>query len=162
MPITKLIPLTLILACAASAQTPAGGMHWVATWTTAQQIVRPEILYAGTQNPAPAAAPQPRPARFPRVIETMNNQTVRMIARTSVGGRGVRIQLSNAFGDKPAEIGAAHIALRTKDSAIVKSLDRAVTFGRRAGVIIAPGAVVVSDPVADFDVPPLADLAVSL
>jgi hypothetical protein len=133
------------------------GMHWVATWATAQQIVRPDIL-----NPPGVPTPQPRPVRFPRVIDTLNNQTIRMIARSSVGGRGVRIQLSNAFGNKPVEIGGASIAIRTTDSGIIAASNRVLTFGRGRSLTIPPGAVVISDPASDFDVPPLTDLAVSL
>jgi lysophospholipase L1-like esterase len=84
-----------------------------------------------------------------------------MIVRTSIGGRGVRVQLSNAFGNPALSIGAAHVALRHKDAAIVPASDRILTFAGRASFIIPPGALVVSDPV-DLDVPKLADLAISL
>jgi lysophospholipase L1-like esterase len=83
------------------------------------------------------------------------------IARTSIGGRRVRVKLANAFNGPRVEIGAAHVALRAKDSAIVPASDRALTFGGAATVKIAPGAVVVSDPV-DLAIPPLADVAISL
>jgi len=53
------------------------------------------------------------------VPATLKNQTVRMIARTSIGGRSIRIQVSNAFGSRPLVIGNAHIALRDKAAAIV-------------------------------------------
>jgi lysophospholipase L1-like esterase len=95
------------------------------------------------------------------VIKTLNNQTIRMIARSSVGGHTLRIQLSNAFGNKPVEIGAAQIAIRSKGSAIVPASGRPVTFGHVKGIVIAPGGVVVTDPV-QLEVPPLTDLAVSL
>ena len=48
-----------------------------------------------------------------------NDQTLRQIVHTSLGGDRVRIVLSNAFGTSPLAIGAAHIALREKDAAIV-------------------------------------------
>ena len=44
-----------------------------------------------------------------------NDQTIRMIVRTSLGGRFACI--SNAFGAMPLMVGAAHIAIRSKDSA---------------------------------------------
>jgi lysophospholipase L1-like esterase len=84
-----------------------------------------------------------------------------MITRTSIGGRRVRIKLANAFNGTRVEIGAAHIALRDKDAAIVPASDRALTFGGSPSVKIAPGAVVVSDAV-DLAIPPLTDVAVSL
>ncbi|HTR35866.1 MAG TPA: SGNH/GDSL hydrolase family protein [Bryobacteraceae bacterium] len=84
-----------------------------------------------------------------------------MIVRTSIGGRRVRVQLSNALGNPALTIGAAHIAIRQKDAAIVPASDRTLTFAGRASFIIPPGALVVSDPV-DLDVPKLTDVAISL
>jgi lysophospholipase L1-like esterase len=43
---------------------------------------------------------------------TFNNQTLRMIVHTSIGGKKVRVRFSNAYGTVPLVIGAAHIALR--------------------------------------------------
>ena len=90
-----------------------------------------------------------------------NNQTLRQIVHTSLGGDRVRIVLSNAFGPSPLSVGAAHVALREKDAAIVKTSDRTVTFGASSSVNIPPGAVVVSDPVA-LTVPAFADLAIDV
>jgi lysophospholipase L1-like esterase len=84
-----------------------------------------------------------------------------MVVRTSIGGRRVRVQLSNALGNPALTIGAAHVALRQKDAAIVPASDRVLTFGGRGSLNIPPGALVVSDPV-DLDVPKLTDLAVSI
>ena len=81
--------------------------------------------------------------------------------RASIGGSSVRVHLSNAFGVGPIYIGAAHIALRDKDSAIVAASDHALTFDGRASVTIPLGAEVISDPVA-LNVAPLAELAVSV
>jgi lysophospholipase L1-like esterase len=156
----KIFLLALLCACGLAAQNPPAGTHWVATWTTAQQIVRPEML-----TPPGVPIPQPQPSRFPRAIDTLNNQTVRMIARSSIGGRGVRIQLSNAFGNKTVEVGGANIALRAigaMHSGIVPASNRELLFGKRRTVVIPPGAVVVSDPVPDLNIPPLTDLAISL
>jgi lysophospholipase L1-like esterase len=84
-----------------------------------------------------------------------------MIARTSMAGKRVRVKLENAFGSAPVNVGAAHIALREKESAIVAASDRALTFNGEPGVTIGPGAVIVSDPV-DLTVPAVTDVAVSL
>jgi lysophospholipase L1-like esterase len=84
-----------------------------------------------------------------------------MIARASIGGRRLRVQLSNAFGATPLVVGAAHIAIRGKDSAIVPSSDRVISFNGKPGCTIPAGAVMLSDPL-DFDVPKLTDLAVSV
>ncbi len=149
--------------------------HWVATWAAAPQAARgggqppaAQPAAGGIQflpgrpdpvslNPAPAPAPQPG-AQF---RNGFNNQTVRMIVHTSIGGRRVRIQLSNAHGTAPLSVGAAHIAIRSEDSGIAPGSDRALSFNGKPSCIIPPGAVVVSDPM-DLDVPQLGDLAVSL
>ena len=84
-----------------------------------------------------------------------------MIAHASIAGQRVRIELSNVFGSTPLVIGAAHIALRDKDSAIVPATDRALKFAGRPTLWIPPGATEVSDPVT-LDVPAESDLAVSI
>jgi lysophospholipase L1-like esterase len=84
-----------------------------------------------------------------------------MIAHTSIGGRRVRIELSNVFGSTPLAIGAAHIAVRDKDSAIVAASDRALLFGGRPTCWIPPGATEISDAV-NLDLPAASDLAVSI
>ncbi|HEV2201934.1 MAG TPA: SGNH/GDSL hydrolase family protein [Bryobacteraceae bacterium] len=84
-----------------------------------------------------------------------------MVVRTSIPGRRVRVQLSNAYGAGPLRIGAAHIALHGKESEIVAGSDRALTFSGKPEAVIPPGALVVSDPV-DLNVPRLGDLAVSV
>jgi lysophospholipase L1-like esterase len=84
-----------------------------------------------------------------------------MIAHTSMGGRRLRIELSNAFGSAPLAIGGAHIAIRDKESAISVASDRALMFGGRAMAWIPPGATEISDAV-DLDVAPASDLAVSI
>ena len=91
----------------------------------------------------------------------MNNQTVRMTARTSIGGHRVRVRLESALGGGSVTFGSAHIALRAKDSAIVAGSDRALTFSGKPGAILYAGGTLVSDPVS-LDLPALADVAVSL
>jgi lysophospholipase L1-like esterase len=84
-----------------------------------------------------------------------------MIVRSSIGGRRVVVHLSNAYGSGPLRIGAAHIALREKDSAIVAGSDRVLTFGGNPSFTIPVGAEIASDPV-DLDLPKLRDIAVSV
>ena len=99
--------------------------------------------------------------RGPATPLNFNNQTLRQIVHTSLGGDRVRVVLSNAFGTSPLAVGAAHVALREKDAAIVPASDRALTFGGSPSVNIPAGAVVVSDPVA-LTVPASADLAIDM
>jgi lysophospholipase L1-like esterase len=132
--------------------------HWVATWATAQQLA-PNPPRRAIKPPA-NMPPQP-PSPIVPTPEKIGNQTVRMIARASIGGAQVRVQLSNVQGMQPLLVGAAHIALHARDSSIVPGSDRVLTFGGQRKFSVPPGALLLSDPV-DLDVPPLADLAVSL
>jgi lysophospholipase L1-like esterase len=108
-------------------------------------------------TPPGARATQPAPA--PPL--NFNNQTLRQIVRVSVGGPDVRAVFSNAFGTAPLRVGAASIALRDKGDAIVPGSSRPLLFSGGPSALIAPGAVLVSDP-ATLTVPDLADLAVDL
>jgi lysophospholipase L1-like esterase len=81
--------------------------------------------------------------------------------RTSIGGNRVRLVLSNAFGTAPIEVGAGHVALRDKDSAIVAASAKKLTVSGAATFSILAGATVVTDPV-DLTVAPLTDLVVDL
>ena len=81
--------------------------HWVATWTTAV-VARPAVLPPAA---APAAPPAPNaPAPGPPPI-TPNNQTLREIVHTSVGGTRARVVFANTFGTSALNIGGASIAL---------------------------------------------------
>ena len=80
---------------------------------------------------------------------------------TSIGGTRARVLVSNAFGTAPLPLGAAHIALRDKGSAVVVSSDRALTFNGNASTTIPAGAALLSDPV-NLTVPPLADPAIDV
>jgi lysophospholipase L1-like esterase len=127
------------------------GEHWVASWAAAHRAAPPVVSPAVGQ---PFTAAQQAQLGF-------NNQTIRMIAPVSIGGRRVRVQLSNAYGMTPLKLGAVHVALRAKDSAITAGSDRALTFSGQPSFTIPPGASALSDPV-DLDVPPLGELAVSV
>jgi lysophospholipase L1-like esterase len=111
--------------------------RWLATWAT------------GPAGPSPDSTPQ------------FDNQTVRYIIHTSVGGDRVRVKISNTFGSDPLVIGNARVARRVAGARIAPSTDRRLTFGGVDHVVIAAGALVLSDPV-ELDVPALSDLAISI
>ncbi len=175
--ITWVIAVWLAFTAAMPAQTGAGE-HWVASWATAEQLAVTGGAAGGRgasggSSPlvgiVPAApAPPPPPAgtpqrRFPipPTLAGLNNQTVRMVVRSSIGGSRVRIRVSNAVGGASVALGAAHIAIRSKDSAIVPGSDRALTFSGKPAATIYAGQVLISDPV-NLMVPALTDVAVSL
>ena len=99
-----------------------------------------------------------RADRFPR---NLWNQTIRQVARVSLGGSQVRVVISNEYGTAPLVVGAAHVALSDGGAAIKAGSDRALTFSGNPSVTIPPGAPAISDPV-DLDVAPLGSVAVSL
>jgi lysophospholipase L1-like esterase len=108
--------------------------HWVGTWAAA---------------PAPADG------------VALSSPTIRMFPRISIGGDTIRVRFSNAHGSGKLQIGAAHVALRSKGTGIVPGSGRKLTFNGSASATIATGALLLSDPVA-FPVAPLTDLAVSV
>src|SRR5260370_417793 len=103
-------------------------------------------------------AAEPAPAEG---FAGFNNHTIRMNPRISIGGERLRVRISNASGTRPLAIGAARIALRDKGPSVASGSDRKLTFGGSDGTAIAAGAVQFSDPV-ELEVPPLADLAISI
>ena len=139
-------------AAQASPSTSLGtGSHWVGTWATGL------VARAALPPAATAAAGQPLPA--PPL--NFNNQTLRQIVRVSIGGPEVRVVFSNAFGTAPLRVGAANVALRDTGDAIVAGSSRPLRFSGKAAASIAPGSVLVSDPVM-LTVPDSADLAIDL
>ncbi|HZT30718.1 MAG TPA: SGNH/GDSL hydrolase family protein [Bryobacteraceae bacterium] len=136
------IRTVFLLACV-SAAFAAPQTHWVATWGA---------------SPAPQL---PDEAQMRAAKLEFQNQTVREIVHTSIGGNTVRVRLSNAYGKQPVEIGAAHIAVRAKGSVIAPGSDRTLIFGGRTAITIPAGAPVLSDPV-ELDVPSAGELAISL
>jgi lysophospholipase L1-like esterase len=148
-----------VLAGNPPARAQSGRTHWVGTWATAvvagPQAAPPAPPVQGPQAPqGRGQPPAPPPLSF-------NNQTLRQIVHTSIGGDRVRVVLSNAFGTAPLVVGAANVALRQKDAAIVPSSARALRFGGNLSTTVAAGAVALSDPVA-VAVPAFADLAIDI
>jgi lysophospholipase L1-like esterase len=147
--------LVLSAAVAAFGQTKATD-HWVATWTTAVVGRAPAVPPVAPPAAPPAQGTSPA---LPPV--TPNNQTLRQIVRSTIGGSRARVVFSNAFGTAALNVGAASIGLRDKDSAVLPSSFRTLTVNGNRGFRIPAGAIVVSDTV-DLVVPASADLAVDL
>lgn len=136
--------------------------RWVSSWGTALDIAPPPpALKIPPPPPEALKAMQSMPRAIIPYPDAFADQTVRMILQTSLGGKAVRIQLSNAQGRPPVVIGAAHLAIRGEGAAIVPSSDRAITFGGKSSVTIPPGAMIASDAIA-LPVTAGQELAVSL
>lgn len=142
-PIAALLVLLVLAGVGAQARSRDDG-HWIATWTASPQPVW-DANFALPSN----------------VPDRLQDRTVRQIARISLGGRRVRVLLSNEYGERPLVVGAAHVALAGTGASVMPGSDRAVTFGGSASVTIPPGAPALSDPV-DLPLPALGSVAVSL
>lgn len=132
--------LLSILSSLLSAEAQKEG-QWVSTWSAAVHT----------------------PLSFPGLPPTpvFDNQTVRMVVRSSIGGQRLRIRFSNVYGSSPLEIGAAHVALSDHDSLITAGSDHVVTFGGKPSVTVPIGAPVLSDPV-EMKLAPFTEISISL
>jgi lysophospholipase L1-like esterase len=133
-------------ATAPTSAQPSGSSascEWVGTWATALTAASP--FDTG------------------RSLSGFEDESIRMIVQTSIGGHLVRIRLSNAHGDHALTIGHATVARPATPSA--PDLDphtvKQLSFRGRQTVTVPPGGEVVSDPVPMF-VQPLSQLAVTI
>jgi lysophospholipase L1-like esterase len=125
----------------------------VAALTWAPQTVHAAAAAAGPWTGTWSASPQSGGGAF-------NQQTLRQIVHTSIGGTSARLQLSNAFGTQPLAVADVHIAQRTSGSSVATGTDRQVTFGGATSTTIPAGGTAVSDEVS-FAVAAASDVAVS-
>jgi hypothetical protein len=123
------VVLAAALALIVSVRAAENG-NWIGTWSASPQPVWDADFLA--------------PINFPR---NLWNQTIRQVARVSIGGKKVRVVLSNEYGSQPLRIGAARVALSDDGSAIKAGSDRVLTFSGNESATIPPGALIFSDPV---------------
>ena len=183
----NIVVLLVISSVVVLAQSSRPAEHWVGAWSTAlmappqpgvpagrgqappavaavqpSPVAQPQLpASAAPPQGQPAAAPAGAPSAAPPPVRNFNNQTLRLIVHTTLGGGSLRVVLSNAFGTAPLVVGAAHVALRDKDADIVPQSDRALSFGGSASTALPAGALIISDPV-NLSLPPAADLVVDL
>lgn len=131
----------------------------LAVCLAAVTVGAPAVASAATWIAAWGAAPTGSATGGP------DNATVRDLVRVSVGGMAIRIRVANALSaGTPLVIGKASVALaKSPGSAeLVPGTSRALTFGGRPGITLAPKTpYVYSDPVA-LPVGDQQDLAVDL
>jgi lysophospholipase L1-like esterase len=153
-------------------KTQNQGERWISTWTTAQQLMPasfPNARGGGPQKQAPSPAADPSASRGVitpyqqqrSVPISIEDQTIRMIAPVTLGGRTLRIELSNMANAEPLTIGSAHMAVHKDAGSIKPETDRILKFSGNESIVVPPGALVVSDPV-DLSIAPFSDLAISL
>jgi lysophospholipase L1-like esterase len=123
-----------------AAQSSSSSSKWVTTWITAN---------AAAEGPAASSN------------RSFSNQTLREVVHTTVGGRALRLRLSNTFGPGAIRFDAVYIGLQKEDATLVPASNHQVTFGGSPSIAIPEGAEVLSDPVS-FAVGPQQNLVISL
>lgn len=120
----------------------AGG-HWVGTWGTAPQLVERH-----NNPPAPGLA----------------NNSLREIVQVSIGGKKVRLKLTNEFSKEPTEIKAIELSIAKtagSSSEVDEKTTVSLTFDGKSSVIIPAGGSVMSDPVG-FKMGPRENVAITI
>ena len=121
--------IALIFACLLSAGIALAGGHWVGTWGTAPQLVERH-----NNPPAPGLA----------------NNSLREIVQVSIGGKKVRLKLTNEFSTEATEIKAIELSI-AKTSGSSSEIDEkstvSLTFEGKPSVTIPAGGHIVSDAV---------------
>lgn len=135
--------LPLILATAgilslAGVCVPAQETTWTGSWAAA-----PVSAAANDNSPGPEGT------------------TYRNIVHLSLGGKAIRLRISNEFGATPLRVGSVHVALSSGGDAVQPATDRTATFNAEPTVVIPAGSIAVSDAIA-MPVQPFANLAVSV
>jgi lysophospholipase L1-like esterase len=81
----------------------------------------------------------------------LNNQSVRMIVHTSVGGNKIRIRLTNIHGEKTVDIGRATVAKPNTTTTALSDIDattlKDLSFNGSPTATIHQGGELLSDPV---------------
>ena len=119
----------LLFACLLTAGIALAGGHWVGTWGTAPQLVERH-----NNPPAPG----------------LTNNSLREIVQVSIGGKKVRLKLTNEFSTEATEIKAVELAI-AKTAGSSSEIDEAttvsLTFNGERGVTIPANGTVISDAV---------------
>ncbi|KPC54483.1 SGNH/GDSL hydrolase family protein [Amantichitinum ursilacus] len=130
-----LLSLTAVLSLSA---LPAHA-DWITTWTAS-----PQRAWRADELPLPT-----------RIPTQLQDQTVRQTLRVSVGGKAVRIALSNLYGQQPLQVAAASLAADRNAAPIP------LRFSGISDVSVAAGAQVWSDPLP-LPIPALSSVQIAL
>ena len=132
-----------MLVCLLTAGMALAKGHWVGTWGTAPQLVERH-----NNPPSPGLA----------------NNSLRQIVQVSIGGKKVRLKLTNEFSQEATEIKAVELAI-AKTAGSSAEIDEkstvSLTFDGKASVEIPAGGKVVSDPV-NFKIGPRENVAITI
>jgi hypothetical protein len=101
-----------------SARNPAA-LVWRAAWGSPMAWAQPGVIASDT--------------------------TVRELATVALGGKAVKVRISNLFGDAPLVVGAGTVAVSSGGGAIIASTLKRLAFNRRPSITIPVGRVAYSD-----------------
>lgn len=141
-PVKPLAVLAVVFTFSTTS-TVAQTSRWIAAWGTSQEV------YGTT---------------------TLNNRTVRMFARVSIGGQAVRVRLDNTFSPAPVTFAKVYVGQQlvkrsgdssSRNARLIPGSNRQAFFSGSATVTIPAGGTVTSDPV-QMRVRAWQDLGVSL
>ncbi len=144
------IAATLFLAACGgetSETASTGEAHWIATFADSPLAT---TVFNGKGGKGKGGPPPKGKGKGKGGFggpQSFENQTLRETMHVSVGGSTLRIHVSNTFGDRPLNVGSAHIALAGEGSAIESGSDHMLTFNGQPSAMIPVGGAVVSDPV---------------
>jgi lysophospholipase L1-like esterase len=111
----------------------------LASAASAPNTASVEPAWGGVWEAAPAQPTGP----------TLRMETVRQVVRLSLGGRALRVRLSNELGANPIAIGSVHVARPGKGlGSIDPATDRVLTFNGQESLVMQPGMPMLSDALA--------------
>ena len=117
--------------------------QWVHTWIAPPSTLPPDAN--ALENPS----------------SHIENQTLRLIAHTSVGGDKLRLRIANTHGETLLRVAGVTVALQENGDQIQSNTLTTVTFTGKNAVMVPRGAVMLSDSI-EFKVPAEANLSISL
>ena len=139
-----LVWLAVGTSAAIEAQVPG---RWIGTWATGPvSLPVPDDRSVSQDDDAP---PQ------------INDQTVRQVVHTSIGGSHLRVLFTNQYGTEPLDIRAASVALRDTGARVVAATVHRLTFAGERSATVERGSTLVSDAV-ELVVPAETDLVVDV
>ena len=143
------VAAVLMAAFATQAKGEKDGGEWVATWATATEFTgKGDMPKSGT----------------------LTEKAIRQIVHVSIGGKTMRLHLSNEYSKEAVEIKSVFVAdivenadTKTEDIgiAIEPKTARYLKFGGKKTITIAGGETAVSDPL-NYDLKPLQRLAITI
>jgi lysophospholipase L1-like esterase len=123
-----------------SKNSPVSEKDWVATWSTAPQLVEPNNM-----PPAPG----------------LSNNSLRQVVCVSIGGKSLRVKFSNDFSKSAVTMKSVQIAVSKGESVIDNTTIKELKFNGKTDVTMEPGVAITSDPVK-FDLKPRMEVAITI